>query len=422
MAVKTEIFPGISLTSIKTDKFKTGLLSIDLLQNLSDHNASRNALLPHLLRRGNARLKDMETFAAELDELYGAYLEPTVRKKGEVHCVGLLTSFVEDRFVRSDRSQLDGAIGILCETLANPLLDCKKFRNDYMESERANLVDRINAQKNDKVVFASNRLIEQMCEGEAYGVNLLGDERSAAAIDDGLYDYYLDLLSNARIEAFYCGSEDHARIADRLAKELEALKRTNDIYIPRTEVKTTCGKLREFDEGMDVTQGKLSLGFRTGITGADPDFPAMLLFSTIYGGCTTSKLFLNVREKMSLCYYASASYDRIKGVMTVNSGVEFDTVDSAKQEILAQLEICRKGDIQDWEIDGARAVLINSLKSIGDSQSALEEYYLGRAAAGLEPVQPESIISSIAAVTVDQVVAAANKINLDAIYFLHGNK
>ena len=172
---------------------------------------------------------------------------------------------------------------------------------------------------------------------------------------------------------------------------------------------------------MDVTQGKLSMGFRTGCDAWSEDYPALTLVNAVYGGTTTSKLFMNVRERLSLCYYASSGLMKYKDVMLVASGVEFGKVEEAKREILAQLAACQKGEFSDEELEWARRSVVSTLRTTLDSQGRLEDYWLGQSAAGLSE-DPEALAQRVERVSREQVTAAAQKLALDTVYFLKGKE
>ena len=179
---------------------------------------------------------------------------------------------------------------------------------------------------------------------------------------------------------------------------------------------------RYVEDQLDVTQGKLAMGFRTGgITCWEEDYPALTVLNALFGGTTMSRLFLNVREKLSLCYYASSTLEKMKGLLLVSSGTEFDKYDTARKEILAQLESIRRGEIEDWELEGTRSILINGHRSTLDDQGRLEEFWLGQSAAGLD-IGIEELVEGIRRVTREQVAAAAQKLELDTIYFLRGRE
>ena len=173
---------------------------------------------------------------------------------------------------------------------------------------------------------------------------------------------------------------------------------------------------------MDVSQGKLALGFRAGGQSCwEEDYPAFTLCNAIFGGTTLSKLFMNVREKLSLCYYASSVTEPRKGIVMVSSGIEFDKYQTARDEILAQLEAIRRGEIEPWELEGSRRALIGAYRATLDDQGRQEEFWLGQSVAGLED-GPEELARQLEDVTLEQVARSARRFQLDTIYFLKGKE
>ncbi len=421
---RRELFPGAWLRAVHTSKFKSSYLSITLLAPLTKETAGANALIPEVLRRGTAVHPDMEALSAALDELYGGAVEPAVRKRGETQCVGFAASFLDDAYALKGERILEPAAALLGELLLKPCTEKGVFRADYTAGEKANLIDRIRAQINDKRTYATQRLTQEMCKYEAYGVDRLGDEASVAAITpESLWERYQQLLRTAQVEVYYCGSAQPDRVAEALRAALEGLPVNEDRIDPACDVRVSAGpEPIVVEEAMDVSQGKLALGFRTGgLTCWEEDFPALYLATAVFGGTTLSKLFMNVREKLSLCYYASATLEKMKGLVLVSSGIEFDKYQTAKDEILAQLEAVKRGEIEDWELEGSRRTLIGACMAILDEQSRQEEYWLGQTTAGLEE-SPKELAARLEAVTREQVAAAAQKLQLDTIYFLKGKE
>ena len=419
-----DLMPGVRLTAVHTDKFKTCMLSATLLAPLDPDTAALNALVPHVLRRGTRTHPDMEHLSAALDELYGGAIEPMVRKKGENQCVGFVASFLDDAYAPGDTQILESAAALLGELLLRPAQENGGFRADYVDSERDNLVDRIRAQVNDKRSYSMLRLTQEMCKGEPYGVDKLGDEQHAASITpDALWRRYQELLGGAGVELYYCGSAPVERVEQALKTALKELPQTRRPAPVRGEDRAAPDReARLVTEAMDVTQGKLNLGFRTGGTDLwGAEYPALMVFNAVYGGTPTSKLFLNVREKLSLCYFANSMLEKFKGLVMVSSGIEFDKFDEAKAEILAQLDNCKAGRIDAQELEGGRRAVVSSLHTSMDSQARLEDFWLGQAVAGLTE-GPEALADRVEAVTMDQVVAVANRLELDTIYFLKGQE
>lgn len=412
--------PGVWLTSVRTRKFKTGFLSVNLLTPLAEETASLNAALPAVLRRGTARYPDMERFSAALDRLYGAQVESVVRKKGEVQCVGFAGSFIDEALAPGQERLLEPVADLMGELLLSPATRNGRFYTEYVDGERSNLADRIRAQMNEKRQYAEKRLIEEMCRGERYSVDRFGSEAAAETVTpQALFAQYNRLLAESQVELFYCGSAEEERLEGALLSALEALPRSESTLPVGTEAAAApAGDPRVVTEALDVTQGKLSMGFRMG--GADErEYPASLLFNTVFGGSTTSKLFMNVREKLSLCYFASSTLHKNKGILTVASGIEFQNYQRAYDEIMAQLKAVQQGQVEDGELEAARRYVVNLMRSTMDSQIRMEDYYLGVAMDELRR-GPLELAGLVEKTGLDEVRRVAEKVRLDTVYFLKG--
>ena len=421
---RRELFPGVWLRTVHTNKFKSAYLSITLMAPLAPETAAANALVPSVLRRGTAVHPDMESLSAALDQLYGGAIEPAVRKKGETQCVGFVASFLDDAYALEGEKILEPAANLLGEVMLKPYTRDGAFDPDYTAGEKANLLDRIRGQINDKRTYATHRLTQLMCGEEAFGVDKLGDEAHVEAITPAsLWQRYQELLGEAAVEVYYCGSAEPARVEAAMRAALAGLPVNEERLDPDCEVRISAGpEPRVIEEAMDVTQGKLAMGFRTGgQTCWEEDYPALVLCNAIFGGTTLSKLFLNVREKLSLCYYASSMLEKMKGLVLVSSGIEFDRYRQARDEIMTQLDNIRTGKIEDWELEGARRTVVSSHLAALDDQARQEEFWLGQAAAGLDDT-PEELAAQFENVTREQVMAAAQKLELDTIYFLKGKE
>ena len=415
---RKEIMQDVFLTYLPAQKFKTCLLSAHLVAPLRQETASYNALLPAVLRRGTMRCPDMESLSAAMDTLYGASIDYTVRKKGERQCIGFVANCIDDAYAPGGEKLLEGVARLLGELFLDPVTRNGRFLPEYVESEKQNLTDAIRAIRNDKRDWADVRLMQEMCAGEPYGVLRLGDEESVAKIDNQkLYRHYQNLLTTSRIEMFYCGSADEKRVENALLTAFAALGRGKVAELPPINRVAAPVEPRYITEELDVQQGKLAMGWRC----ETDDVPAMIVVNLLFGGTSNAKLFMNVREKLSLCYYASSSYARSKGLMTVSSGIEVKDYDKAIHEILYQLELVKQGQWEDWELDGALATMRTSLEALPDSQGALENYYLGQIVTDA-PDTPDQLWQEISAVTRERIMAAAKSTKLDTVYFLKGKE
>ena len=415
---RKEILPEVYLTYLPADRFKTCLLSAHLITGLDASTASLNALLPAVLRRGTTRCPDMESLSAALDTLYGATIDYTLRKKGERQCIGFVANCIDDAYAPGGEKLLEPLAELLGELFLTPVVKDGCFLDAYVESEKKNLADAIRAIRNDKRDWADVRLMQEMCAGEPYGVLRLGDEASVTAITGRtLYDHYQQLLATSRMEMFYSGTAPRERVEAALRRAFSGLRREKIRPLAPIAIVPAPAEVRHVTEVMDVTQGKLSMGWRC----ETEDVHAMVMANLLFGGTSNAKLFLNVREKMSLCYYASSSYVRSKRLMTVSSGIETADYDKAVTEILHQLEEVQNGNWESWELEGALATMVSGLRSLSDSQSALENFYLGQIAADETDTELE-FMESLRQVTPERIRAAAKSAKLDTIYFLKGKE
>lgn len=415
---RTEILPGVYLTAVQSDKFKTGCFSLNLLRPMKKEEAAANALIPSVLLRGSETCPDIASISAKLDELYGASVGTLVRKKGEVQLVGFYCDYVQDEYV--DEPVFAPVMAFLAELLLHPRLENGAFPEAVVDSEKLNLENAMLSRINDKRTYAASQLIRTMCAGQPYGIPRIGEPDDLKNITaKSLYAHYRDLLATSRVELFYMGSLSPAAVTKVLQTVLAELPRA-EVFVPvGTTPAPAARPVQEKTERLDVTQGKLSLGFFTDITAKDPRYPALVLAATVFGGGATSKLFTNVREEMSLCYYASASFEKFKGVLSVSSGVEFSKLETAKTEILRQLEACKAGDITDDELESARGYLVSDLKIAMDSPGRLDDYYMGQILLEQDGTM-EDLASAIARVTKQEAADAIQALRLDTIYALEG--
>ena len=416
--IRTKLRDNVYLTYVPAVKFKTGFLSAQFLTPLRAETAGYNALLCAVLERGCRKYPDMEKLSAALDLLYGANVEHIVRKRGEMQLWGFAASAIDDAFVPGGGQLLEGVAEILGELICHPVLENGLLKKEYVDSERANLLDAIRAAVNDKRTYAGKRLLEEMCRGEAYGLSHIGEEADVAAITaEGLTEHYRRQLATARLELYYCGRAELERVMAAVEPILRDLPVSQETAIAPPLVHPVRTEPLVIRQAMDVSQGKLGVGFS--VDSEDRD--AVFVMNTIFGGTSNSKLFLNVREKLSLCYYASSTYHKAKNLITVSSGIEFQNYQKALDEIQAQLECMKRGDWEEWELTGARSCIANGHRSIDDSAGRLEDFYMGQIATGQQN-SPESLMEAALAVTPERIMAAAQAVSLDTIYFLTGKE
>ena len=413
-----ELAPGVTLRALQTDKFKTACFSVNFLRPHCRQTAAADVLLPSVLLRATERYPDIRSISMHLDELYGTGFGTMARRKGEVKLTGFYSDFIDDCFLPDGEAVFPAVTDFLREVLYHPLTENGCFCAKNVEGEKQNLINAIEANLNDKRAYATVRMLETMCADEPYGTPRLGYAEDVRAITpESLWEHYKTVLRTSKIEIFYAGRHTPEEAAAQFAKVFSA-ERGTEFTDVGTQIRRAAGEVKEVSEPLDVTQGKLVIGLRTGVTVSDPDYPALLLLNAVFGGSITSKLFRNVREKRSLCYYASSALEKYKGLMLVSSGVAFENYETAKQAILQELDACRNGEITEEEIEQARRYLTFALRTTMDSPARLDEFYIGGAVERGDDI-PE-LIEKLNALTADDLQRAAQKLSVDTIYFLKG--
>lgn len=413
-----ELQPGVTLRCFADHRFHQGCLSFQLVRPMDQKEAAANAIIPAILLRGTRDCPDLRAITFRLDELYGASAGTLVRRVGDYQTTGLYCGFIEDRFAMPGDRVLEPMLDFLRQLLLEPVMEDGGFCRSFVESEKKNLIATIESELNDKQVYAMNQLLKTMCKADSYGVPRLGDVESVRAIAPrSLYDHYQRILRESRVDIFYVGSAPADRVAELLKPILDGINR-NYVNLPdQTDFCDAGGAHRT--EQMDVTQGKLCLGYVTPITNRSDDFVVMQVLNTIFGAGMTSKLFMNVREKLSLCYSIGSGYYGAKGIVTVSAGIDFDKEQQTRAEIQRQLDACCRGEITEEELNSAKEALLSSLRGTHDSPGAIEGYYATAALSGVHR-DPESHMAAIRAVTAEQVAQAARTLTLHSTYFLRG--
>ena len=410
--------PGVTLRICRDTRFKQGCLSFQLVRQMDAAEAAMNALLPAVLLRGTKNCPDLRSITEHLDELYGASVSPLVRRVGDYQNTGLYCGFLDDRFALPGDKVLENVIAFLEEVLLDSPLENGGFLSAFVESEKKNLIATIESEMNDKRAYSMSRLLRIMCAADTFGLPRLGEIDQVAAIrPDALYAHYRKILRESPIEIFYVGAAEPEQVAEPLRRLLSRLDRQPLALKPQTAL-CGCGG-QNVVETMEISQGKLCMGFTTPITNRDQQFPAMQIMNTILGAGMTSKLFMNVREKMSLCYFIGSGYYGTKGIVTVSAGIDFDKEELTRQEVLRQLDACRSGDITENELKAAKEAILTSLRATHDSPGAIEGYYATAALSGLA-FSHSDYMKAVEAVTAEEVAQCAKLLQLHTTYFLKG--
>ena len=412
---------NINLIYIPLKKVKTTTVGVYIHRELNKNEVSKNAILPHVLKQGCKMCKNSEEMNKYLENLYGATLSAGVVNYGDDQILRLEAQTISDKYAAQGEKLTRDLVRLIMSVIFEPVTENGAFLKSVVDTEKKNAVDRIKSSINDKRFYASQRCIEEMCKGEAFALSKNGTEDGVLEITpQNLYEYYRDIITSSVIDIYVVGDADEEelrKIVDDASFDI-AFK---DAEIKKTKLHIKGENVNRVTDHMDVNQGKLSMGFTTGISPEEEDYFALMVMNSIYGAGAHSKLFNNVREKLSLAYYTSSNLVKSKGVMIVNAGIEFENFDKAYNEIIEQLEVLKKGEISELEYTSSINSILNSLESYKDDAKALHSFMSGERVYGTN-YTIDYVKDKIKSVKVEDVVRVAQQIELDTVYFLAGGE
>ena len=415
-----EIKQGIKVHCIETKKFKTNLMTVVITLPLNRERVTFNSVIPAVLKRGTENLKTQEEIAKKLEEMYGAEFGCGIEKIGDNHVLKFYLETLNDNFIPKDYKEnlTAESINLLLDIIFNPYTENNKFKEEYVEAEKNNIKLLIQAKIDNKDAYALNSCIEEMYKGKPYGLYKYGYIEDLEKINaQNLYEYYKEIIEKAKIDIFFSGDINAKEIEQEVeenCKIKELVGRDAKIIVNKEEKQKQ--EIKNKEDKMDVTQGKLVIGLDVNYTGEDVKFP-ISIYNVILGESATSKLFQNVREKASLAYTARSNYVRQKSNIFIRCGIEIENFDKALEIIKKQLEDMKNGDFTEEDLENAKKYMISGITSIQDEQDSEVTYYIGQELSE-KFTTFEEYAKKIEKVSMQDVKDVANSIDINTIYFL----
>lgn len=415
---RKNIAPGVRLFTHNTAQFKNAVVSLNITAPL-DGDTSARALLIHTLARTSMNYPTVYEMNRRLASLYGAGLSASVKKIGEAQVLSLVLVCLDDRFALKGKGVLCEGIELLTDALLRPDITPEGFKEENVAREKRLLIEKIDSERDDKRVYALTRMTEEMCRDEFYGTDRLGDKDTISALDGKeLFRVWKNMLFNCPIQINVTGNFDKAETEKLFTDRFNAIgRKAENITEVRTEFISEAYESRTVTEKQKIKQGKLVIGMRAGMTYEGDNFPALKIMTAIFGSGTFSKLFMNVREKMSLCYYCSARLIDSKGIITVESGVETENANKALEAIRNELDAVRRGDFTDEIIEQAKLSITDSYKSFSDSVLYIDMWATMQCNKP-DFRSPEDYAAMIKDVSREEIIVAANMVTEDTVFIL----
>ena len=420
---RIQIADGVHFSTIKDERFKTSRIAFVMQTELDRDKVSSYALIPNLLTSSCREYPTALALNRKLDMLYGMSLSCSSGKLGETQMLVVSASGLDNRYSPDGEPIYSQMAELLCKAVFEPNVTGGAFDEESFKQEQRQMLDAIDAQFNDKRAYSMKSMLEVMCKNEKFGINKYGTKEQVESLTpEGVYRSYLELIAAAKVEIICLCSSPSDDVGKIFKEKFSGIDRRP--ICPSTEIIASADDVKEKTDVLDVVQSKLILGFRTDCAeneNTDEEIAAEKLMSAVLGGTAHSKLFNNVREKLSLCYYCVSRYNSDKGILIIESGVQGENIEKAKAAILAEVEEMKNGNITDEEIMSAKRSMSNAYLTSVDSSVGTQGWYVVQLLRGCSR-SPREEADMITAVTKEQLINAAKKLTLDTVYVLTGSE
>lgn len=406
-----------SIHILKTDKFKSNIIAAFLLTDLEKDEITKNALIPAVLRRGTSKLQTMKDIAMKMNDMYGALFDASTDKIGDKQSMQFYISCIDNKYALENEELFLESLNFLYDVIYSPKTVDGIFDEEYVAQEKETLRELIKSKINNKAAYANFRALETMFKGDAYGIFKYGREEDLDGIDaENLYEQYIKVLSESEKHFYIAGDVNIEKIKGFFYGKFGKSDFTEKKIIRTKKSKLSDEEVKVVDN-MEVTQGKLVLGYDVDIELTPENFYKMTMYNAILGGSSNSKLFQNVREKASLAYTTRSTYLKHKGVLLVTAGIELDKYDKALELIKIQVEDMKKGNFTDEDVRDAKVFLENIFTSCLDDEMTMIELSISQFVLGINDTI-EEMIENIKKVTKKDIVEVANKLRPVVNYYL----
>lgn len=416
-----EIKRGIKVHYIKTDLFKTDLISIFITRKLNRDTITKNTLIPAVLTSGTKTMPTQEAINRKMEELYGAEMDCGVEKGGDNQVLKFYIESINNKYVLTNENLIEEVINKLFEIVFEPVLENGAFKKDYVEKEKIKIKQLIEGKIDNKDKYAMDRMVEEMYKGELYGLYKYGYVEDIEKINaQDLYKTYLDLIENAKIDIIISGDFNQEAVENIIVnnENIKKLKDRKPDYIVNNETSEHKETKEEkvVKESLNVAQGKLVLGLDVLDNSKDIKY-VIGVYNTILGGSATSKLFQNVREKESLAYSIGSKYLKTKNNVIIKAGIEIENYEKALKLIKNEIEDMKKGNFNEEDVEQAKQFITYGINAIAEDQETGVNYYISQELSG-SIVSPKEYTEKINKVSKEDIVRVAQNIKINTVYFL----
>lgn len=420
---RVEIGKGIYLNYDRKEGHKTGLIRILFISELDREKMSDKYVVFNVFNKSTEKYPKLIDIKRRTYEIYAPSISSRTYKHGDNSITEFNCSVFDRKYTLEDYDTTGTAIDLLEQFIFHPNLIDGKLSTEIVDRVKTDAIHSIRSIKNYKNAYAQSRMLRNMLGNTPYGVSDAGEVEDIAKVDcDSLYETYQNLVKTSRIEIFAVGTFDFDYLCVKFKEMFSHIERS-DIYELHTK-QFICPENTEYKkvyEQEEVNQGRLVLGFGLKSPIEEEDRVRYRVFNDIYGDGLSSRLFVNVREKLSLCYGCGSSINIVKGFLSVSAGIKFENEQKAFDEIMRQLDDLRAGNITQEELEVAKINELSVLNNVENEISSVCGWHVGEILTGhYDGISIEKKKNDIQAVSADDVMRQANNVVLNTYYFMTG--
>ena len=403
---------------IPTNKFKNITISLKLQNTLDEKTVAKRTLLSFMLTTGTEKYSSTQELSKYLESMYGMKLGANVVTKGKSHIININSICINQEYLPYKEDLIQQQIQLLNDIFFKPNASKTAFDQTMFERKKKELVERLINNQDDKFYYSLEKMFEYMGKGTCLGISSHGTIEDIKKIEnEELFSYFKECIKNDQKHIYVVGNVDESIV--HVFENCLSFEKNNSIFESVYSFEKNRKDLLEIIEKQDVTQAKLNMGYRISVNYNHQNHYAFVVFNAIFGGMSQSKLFKVVREKNSLCYYISSSYDAFNGVMVITAGIEGKDYHQTVQLIKEQLKEMQDGCFDQDDIDIAKLMIKNSMKKTNDEPLSQVAVQYNRDITGKKETN-EQYLEKIENVTYQDIVDVCQNIELDTIFLLKG--
>lgn len=405
------------LHMIKTDKFKTIKVKVAFRRPIVKSEITIRNILANILVQTTNKYKTRRALAIKAQDLYAASVSSKNDRIGNYINTEIMLSILNDKY--TEKGNFKQGLDFLYDLIYDPNIKDNGFDDEQLQIILKSAKTSLESLKEDSNYYSLIRLFEVMDSDRPSSYRLAGYLEDIEKIDaKNLYKYYLELLHKDLMDIIVIGDIDFLEVEELIRNKFKqkTFKKSRSPYY-LDEVKPRVRK-RTVIEKDNNNQSKLAIGLRlTGISKYEKNYP-LTLYNIILGGGDDSKLFRNVREKNSLCYYINSVPQKLDNILIIRAGIDKKNIKKTVTLVEKELNNIKKGKVSEADLKTAKEYFATAIDSLLESQTGIMDHYYMMSLLKTDDI--ETRLKKMNEVTLADIIKVSKKVKIDTVYCLEG--